>query len=244
MSFRTRLILLVSSLLVVSVVATTLLLSWVTREGLLDEARIEGERIAAQLARSVGLSEHIPHIVEDVISEQMIAQATLLSHFVTAAGEATLSPGSINNKLQQIADATTLDKLWVNDEKGTPYLWNSTQFDSSLDPTPEQLPHTRLFRPLLIGDAKSIVPKAHAREFNDQNFKYIAVTGVDRGRIAAVGYRASHLDRLTERIGLQHTVSNLLDTGGIDAIWVFDESLNTITSAVAPSSSDLAESAI
>ena len=136
MSFRTRLIMLVTSLLVGAVLLTTVLLGWSTRQAVLSEAEATGEMVARLLARSASLAREIPSDMEQVISDQMVAQAFILSHFIGAAERAGLKPEEINKSLMEIVDQTTLDEFWVTDEKGYAYLRNIglPQFTFSPDP--------------------------------------------------------------------------------------------------------------
>ena len=73
MSFRTRLILLVTGMLVIAGFITTVLLGWSTRRAVLEEAEATGEMVARLLARSAGLAQEIPSDVEQAIGDQMVA---------------------------------------------------------------------------------------------------------------------------------------------------------------------------
>jgi class 3 adenylate cyclase len=231
MSFRTRLIMLVTGMLIGAVFITTVLLSWSTRQAFLDEAETTGEMVARLLARSASLAREIPSDVEQVISDQMVAQALILAHFIGAAEQAGLSPEKINRVLRGIVDQTTLDELWVTDESGYAYLRNieSIQFTFSSDAIEQ--PQAHKFWPLLGGDKEVVVQEAMKREIDDKIFKYVGVSGVDKPRIVEVGYNAEYLTRLADRIGLRRAVDNLLGGGEINALLVLNEALDTIASA-------------
>jgi len=231
MSFRTRLIILVTGMLVGAVFITTVLLSWSTRQAVLGEAEATGEILARLLARSASLAREIPSDVEQVISDQMIAQALILAHFIGAAERAGLSPEEINQSLRGIVDQTTLDELWVTDERGYAYLRNIESVQFTFSPDPEEQPQAHRFWPLLGGDKKIVVQEAMKREIDDKIFKYVGVTGVDKPRIVEVGYNAEYLTRLADRIGLRRAVDNLLSGGDINALWVLNEALDTVAGA-------------
>jgi class 3 adenylate cyclase len=231
MSFRTRLIILVTGMLVGAVFITTVLLSWSTRQAVLGEAEATGEMVARLLARSASLAREIPSDVEQVISEQMVAQALILAHFIGAAEQAGHSPEKINQSMRGIVDQTTLDELWVTDERGYAYLRNIESVQFTFSPNPEEQPQAHRFWPLLGGDKKVVVQEAMKREIDDKIFKYVGVTGVDKPRIVEVGYNAVYLTRLADRIGLRRAVDNLLGGGDINALWVLNEALDTIASA-------------
>ena len=140
MSFRTRLILLVTGMLIGAVFIPTVLLGWSTRRAVLDEAEATGEVVACLRARSAGLAQEIPTEVEQVIGDQMVAQASILAHFISAAEDAGLGPAEINRSLRAIVDQTTLDELWVTDESGYAYLRNIESVEFTFSPDPLEQP--------------------------------------------------------------------------------------------------------
>ncbi len=230
-SFGTRLIVLVTGMLVAAVIVTTLLLGWSTRQALLEEAEATGEGVARLLARSATLAQEIPGDVEEAISDQMVAQALLAAHFIDAAEQAGLSPDEINDTLREIVDQTTLDEFWITDEVGFAYLHNIEGVEFTFSPDPEEQPQASLFWPLLTDEEEAVVQEARAREVDERVFKYVGVGGVDQPRIVQVGYEATYLEALADRVGLPRTVDNLLGGGDIDALWVLNEDLDTISSA-------------
>lgn len=145
MSFRTRLIMLVTGMLVGAVFVTTVLLGWSTRQAVLSEAEATGEMVARLLARSASLAREIPSDVEQVIGDQMVAQATILAHFVGAAEQAGLSPEEINERLRRIVDQTILDELWITDERGYAYLHNIEFIEFTFSSDPHEQPQAHSF---------------------------------------------------------------------------------------------------
>ncbi len=228
MNFRTRLIMLVTGMLVGAVLVTTVLLGWSTRQAVLSEAEATGEMVARLLARSASLAREIPSDVEQVIGDQMVAQATILAHFVGAAEQAGLSPEEINERLRRIVDQTILDELWITDERGYAYLHNIEFVEFTFSSDPNEQPQAHRFWPLLVGDKKVVVQEAMKREIDERVFKYVGVTGIDKPRIVEVGYEADYLNNLANRIGLRRVVDNLLGGGDINALWVLNETLDTI----------------
>jgi phosphoserine phosphatase RsbU/P len=87
MTLRTRILLLVISLLVVAVVATSAVLAWTSNAALLAQTEADGVLIAHLLARSVEFADDIVGDVEDMIDGQMVVEATLAAQLV-ALGEA------------------------------------------------------------------------------------------------------------------------------------------------------------
>ncbi|MGV1014084.1 MAG: adenylate/guanylate cyclase domain-containing protein, partial [Methyloceanibacter sp.] len=238
MRYRTRLVLLVSALLAAATIATTALLAWNTRQAILASAEQSGGMVANLLARSAALASEIPEEVEEMLGGQMVAEATILAHFVDAAEQAGLTSEEINRRLRQIADRTVLDEFWVTDDKGHAYLRN-IDVDFTFSPSAEEQPQAHVFWPLLTGEKSVVVQEARQREIDDQHFKYAAVSGVDKPRIVQVGFDAKFLTDLAARVGLTRAVHALLAGGDIDAIWVFDTNLSQLAGPeiIAPESS-------
>jgi class 3 adenylate cyclase len=231
MSFRTRLILLVTGMLVLAVLVSTILLGLSTRRAVLGEAAATGELVARLLARSAGLAQEIPEDVERAIGDQMVAQATILAHFISAAEDAGMAPDEINDSLRAIVDQTVLDELWVTDEEGYAYLRNIESVEFTFSPDPNKQPQAHVFWPLVGGGEVVVVADAERREIDDRIFKYVGVTGVDKPRIVEVGFEADYLDELADRVGLPRSVENLLGGGDINALLVFNDALDTVAGA-------------
>jgi len=227
MRYRTKLVLLVSALLAAATIATSALLAWNTRNAILASAEQSGEMVANLLARSAALATEIPQEVEDMLGGQMVAEATILAHFVDAAEQADFTPEEINRRLRQIADRTVLDEFWITDEKGHAYLRN-IDVDFTFSPSAEDQPQAHVFWPLLTGEKSAVVQEARQREIDDQHYKYAGVGGVDKPRIVQVGFDAKLLADLAARVGLTRSVQALLAGGDIDAIWVFDTNLSQL----------------
>ena len=231
MSFRTRLILLVTGLLTAAVVATTALLTVSTSRAVLDEAKADGEMVAMLLARSAALARRIPGEVESVLSEQMVAQALIAAHLVETAERSGIPPEEISERLRGVVAATTLDEFWISDEQGHVYIQTVPDVDFTFSPDPEEQPQASRFWPLLTGEKQRVAQEARKREIDDRHFKYVGVTGVDHPRVVQVGYDAHYLKALAERVGLPRMVESLLGGGEINAIWVLDDRLDTIAAA-------------
>ena len=227
MSFKQRLTLFTTVLLIVAVTLTTAVLSWNAKKQLLATAETEGTLVALLLARSAGAAVAIPPQVENVLSDQMISQATLTAYFVAAAEQAGLSPGQISQRLADISQTTSIDEFWVTDPSGVVYLTNSG-FPFTFSPDPAVQPQASQFWPLLTGEKKVVVQPARERELDGLVYKYVGVTGVDKPRIVEVGYEVQLLEDLNARIGLEYMIQHLISAGDVDAIWVVDPTMMTI----------------
>jgi phosphoserine phosphatase RsbU/P len=227
-TIRTQTLLMVTLLLAAAVLATAGVVGWSSRRALLAETEAQGLVIARLLARSAAFGAHVMSDVENAIGDQMVVEATIAAHLVAVGEAAGVSSQEINRRLKQIADDTVLDEIWITDEKGHAYLRNITEIDFTFSPDPEKQPQAHVFWSLLTGKNKRVVQEARQREVDTQVFKYVGVTGVDKPRIVEVGYNATLLQQLRQRMGLTRLVNQLVSEGSVIAIRVLDKSMNTV----------------
>jgi len=218
----------VTVLLAAAVLATGGVVGWSSRRALLAETEAQGLVIARLLARSAAFGARVMNDVETAIGEQMVVEATMAAHLVAMGEAAGVAPKEINRRLKQIADDTVLDEIWITDEKGHAYLRNIAEMDFTFSPDPKQQPQAHVFWPLLTGKTKSVVQEARQRDVDTQVFKYVGVTGVDKPRIVQVGYHATLLQQLRQRMGLTRLVNQLVSEGSVIAIRVLDKSMITV----------------
>ena len=133
MTLRTRILLMVSGLLILAVLATALTLAWTARQSLLAQVETDGQLLAQLLARSASFALRVPPDVEDSISDQMVVEATIAAHLVAIAEAAGLSMEQINGHLRQITDNSPLDEFWITDENGHAYLRNIAEIDFTFE---------------------------------------------------------------------------------------------------------------
>ncbi|MGD9543608.1 MAG: adenylate/guanylate cyclase domain-containing protein [Methylocystis sp.] len=230
LSFASRLVALVAALSVGATLISSTLLSWSNYRAMLAEAEVEGESVARLLARSASLARELPVEVEQMLSQHMIVSARLLALFVDAAEKAGMTSTDIKNRLNAITEKTVLDEFWVTDEKGYAYIHGDKNADFQFSPSAEQQPQAHAFWALLMGEKETVVQEARKREIDNERFKYVGVRGVDKPRIVQVGYNARILEEVDEQIGLPRAIDNLLGSGEIDAIFVFNKDSSLIAS--------------
>lgn len=228
MTIRTQTLLMVTVLLAAAVLATAGVVGWSSRRALLAETETQGLVIARLLARSAAFGAYVMSDIENAIGEQMVVEATMAAHLVALGEAAGVDSKEINRRLKQIADDTVLDEIWITDEKGHAYLRNITEIDFTFSPDREKQPQAHAFWSLLTGENKSVVQQARQREVDTQVFKYVGVTGVDKPRIVQVGYHATLLEQLRQRMGLTRLVNQLVSEGSVIAIRVLDKSMLTV----------------
>jgi HAMP domain-containing protein len=240
MSLQTRILLLVTTLLVVTVIGTVGVLTWTTRQALLDQTKADGEIIAGLLTRSASFANQVPSEVEDAIGDQMIVGATITSHLIAIAEASGMSPDEIIAMLQGIADDTVLAEFWITDERGHAYLTTETDIDFTFSPDPREQPQASAFWPLLTGEEDVVVQQAQKREVDDGVFKYVGVGGTDKPRIIQLGTSAELLDDLAATMGPERLADEVVLGGNINSIRIVDHNFQTVAYSVPPGADDLA----
>ena len=137
----------------------------------------------------------VARALDRMLDGQMTAQARIAAHLVAAEEAAGHDPARIIEALDALAADTVLDEVWISDERGVVYLTN-VRDDSGAPmpfefyPDPAIQPQAWEFHALLSFpvDGDGVVAQAaQVREIDNEVYKYVGVSGVDRRRIVQVG---------------------------------------------------------
>jgi hypothetical protein len=129
---------------------------------------------------------------DDAIARHMVGEALLAANLVALAEKAGMQPAQINAVLKDVADRSAINEFWITDSSGHAYLTNTGK-DFTFSPDPAKQPQASAFWPLLEGKKTIVIQAARKREIDDQVFKYVGVSGVDKPRIVQVGVSAKNL---------------------------------------------------
>ena len=234
MSLRTRLMILVTSLMGLGVLATAGVLAYTSWHAIMSQAKDDGLLIARLLARGASVAYQVPNIVEDVLGEQMTTQAYLAAHLVDVAVEGGIPARELDARLAQVAARTVVDEIWVTDQTGANAYRSRPDLEIDFTTGGAGTREAEVFAPLLTGTKFAMVPQSFEREADNLTMKYAGVRGIDANRIVLVANEASFLDDLRARIGLEHLVRRILAGGHVSSIWVYDDNLEPLIKANAP----------
>jgi adenylate cyclase len=129
---------------------------------------------------------------EDTIARHMVGEALLAAQFVALAEKAGMTPSEIDAILKSVAEKSAMQEFWVTDSAGHAYLTN-TGADFTFSPDAAKQPQASSFWPLIDGSKDIVIQGALKREIDNQIFKYVGVSGVDKARIVQVGVGAGNL---------------------------------------------------
>jgi len=228
MSLQTRILLLVTSLLMVAVVGTTAILTWSNQQAMHEQTEADGQAIASLLARSAGFANQVPADVEDVIADQMIVSARLAAYLLAVAEEGGYTADEITDMMRQVTDSTVLTEMWLTDETGHAYIATDREIDFTFSPDPGEQPQASEFWPLLTGEAATVVQDVQKREADDGSYKYVGVGGVDKPRIIQLGTSADVLDQISGKMGPARLVDEIVASGRVSSIHIVDRDFTTV----------------
>ena len=187
-------------LLAVTITATSATLLYNAATALRDEAEGAATHLAELLSASfaemgeISLA-NVARTLDATLDGQMIAQARIAAHLVAAAEDAGLDPPRVIDILDDIIASTVLDEFWITNEAGFSYLTNVRDDRGDLipfqfDPDPAAQPQASKFYVLLgapVGGDDFITQPAQVREIDQEVYKYVGVSGVDKPRIVQIG---------------------------------------------------------
>ncbi len=126
-----------------------------------------------------------------------------------------MSPEETRARLETIAEHTVIDEFRITDEKGRAYLHYGWQADSTFPRAQTRRDQAHEFWALLEMERGQIVQGTMPHQFDGKDFKYAAVSGIDRPRIVQVGYRAGSLAELTAGMAPAKLAQSLVTTAGM-----------------------------
>jgi len=222
MSLKLRLLLLIVGLLSAAILGLAVSLGWQARNAILLQAEADGTRIARVLAQAASVANTVPAEIEQVIGRQMVSEALLTAHLFDIAEQAGLSAEAVNARLMEITARSAITEIWGFDGSGATTYGSLPDVSLRIFPDPERSPVLSRFWHLLSGEKFSVVGPGIDRDLDGRRFKYAGVRGVGAPGAALVGYDFDFIGGIVDRIGLVQVVRSLLDSGRVNAIWVFD----------------------
>lgn len=149
--------------------------------------RIAGAVLLAAAFATGCVSNARMSAVSDVVSDHMIAEATLTAHYIDAALQAGMTPEEINAALSRIAAQTVIDEFWISDADGRIVFTNVPGTEFAFPTDPGAGTQAAPFAVLLSGDEAVVAQDTQPRELDGMPFKYVGAAGIDQPRIVQVG---------------------------------------------------------
>ena len=157
-------------------------------------------------------------VVEGIIGQQMLVQATLAGHFVAAAEEAGWPAAEIDGRLRRIVGATVIGEIRVVDPDG------AVVYASLLPPlaggSTASLPHADALAPLFDGSERTAELPTAPRASDGAVYKYVAVGGAGSPRVVQVGIPIEGSSGNLLYSVYQREADLLVRSRNIEALWV------------------------
>lgn len=230
MPLRTRITLLIVVLLAVSVLGNATLLVLLDKQAALQRAQSDGVAIARLLAGSVAIAEHLPDIVDNQISRQMIAEAALAAQLVDLARAQGLTDTAIESRLVEVVARTPLSRILALDRDGRITLdaAETYQFPAARQNDP---PLAEAFAGVAPGkrwaQAPPLSPAGHPAAM-----RFAGVRAPHGEGLVIVGQKTTATRALSREIGPERNISAMIGTAGIEGIWIFGEGRHLLARSV------------
>ena len=142
--------------------------------------------------------EEIRPVFEGILGQQMIAQATLVEHFVASAEAAAWSGDEIRARLRRIAGSTAVGEIDVAGLDGD--VVYSTRGPAGSSAVPD-LPNAGDLGAILHGSARVVNHPAAARAVDGAMYKYATVVSPAAPRFVQVGWPIDDSSPVSPRFG-------------------------------------------
>ena len=157
-------------------------------------------------------------VVEGIIGQQMLVQATIVGHLVAAAEEAGWPAEEIEGRLRRIVGSTVIGEIRVANPDGV------VAYSSLLPPLAGgpavSLPHAGELTPLLEGSERSVEFATAPRASDGQVYKYVAVAGAGSQRVVQVGIPIEGSSGNLLYSVYQREADLLVRSRNLEALWV------------------------
>ena len=157
-------------------------------------------------------------VVEGIVGQQMLVQATIVGHFVAAAEEAGWPAEEVEGRLRRIVGSTVIGEIRVVDPDG------SVIYSSLLPPLAggpaAGVPHVDELAPLLNGSERSVELATAPRASDRAVYKYVAVAGAGSPRVVQVGIPIEGSSGNLLYSVYQREADLLVRSRNLEALWV------------------------
>ena len=171
-------------------------------------------------------------VVEGIIGQHMLVQATITGHFVAAAEEAGWTAEEINSRLRRIVGVTVIGEIHILDPDGSVAYSNLPQ-----PPVSDADLQMQEIAPLLEGLERSLELATAPRASDGAVYKYVAVAGAGSPRVVQIGVPIEGSAGNLLYAVYQREADLLVRSRNLEALWVVN--LNRELAASAPRAGQL-----
>ena len=153
-------------------------------------------------------------VVEGIIGQHMLVQATMVDYFVAAAEEAGWAPDEIESRFGRIARATVIGEVRIIEPDGSVAYSNVPHTGGSV------VPHTDEMLALLEDGQTTLEFATQQRDSDGEIFKYVAVAGAGSPRMVQIGIPIEGSSGNLLYTVYQREADLLVQSRNLEALWV------------------------
>ena len=169
-------------------------------------------------------------VVEGIVGQQMLVQATIAGHFVAAAEEAGWPAEEIEGRLRRIVGSTVIGEIRIVNPDGS--VAYSTLLPPLAGGAAAGVPHADELALVLEGTERSVELATAPRASDGQVYKYVAVAGAGSQRVVQVGIPIEGSSGNLLYSVYQREADLLVRSRNLEALWVVN--LDRELAAAAP----------
>ena len=169
-------------------------------------------------------------VVEGIVGQQMLVQATIAGHFVAAAEEAGWPAEEIEGRLRRIVGSTVIGEIRIVNPDGS--VAYSTLLPPLAGGAAAGVPHADELAVVLEGTERSVELATAPRASDGQVYKYVAVAGAGSQRVVQVGIPIEGSSGNLLYSVYQREADLLVRSRNLEALWVVN--LDRELAAAAP----------
>ena len=169
-------------------------------------------------------------VVEGIVGQQMLVQATIAGHFVAAAEEAGWPAEEIEGRLRRIVGSTVIGEIRIVNPDGS--VAYSTLLPPLAGGAAAGVPHADELAVVLEGTERSVELATAPRASDGQVYKYVAVADAGSQRVVQVGIPIEGSSGNLLYSVYQREADLLVRSRNLEALWVVN--LDRELAAAAP----------
>ncbi len=171
----------------------------------------------------------VSSVIEGILGQHMMAQATILDRFIYAAELAAWDRDDVEERLRRIVDTTAIGEIRVVDASGSVRY---SSLPAALADGP--LPRNEELGPLRDGTTRGVEHSSAPRASDGAIFKYVTIVGRDEPRFVQVGIPIEGSAGNLLYSVYQSEVDVLVRSRNLEALWVVNNDREIAAAAPRP----------
>lgn len=222
MTLHRRLFLLVTLIIAIGLPSTAVVFAYVSWRSILERTERDGTVVAQLLAQSISFIQQVPLAIQEIVGNDVQAQADIVAHLTRIARQRKASALEINQALRTIAANNGIPEIWVTDTRGAPVFWSLDDISATIG-VDSGLTLQPAFRPLLENRRFRLFTDLQVRSLDRRELYYGGVAMPDQSGMVLIARPPARVNQIINSIGLKRMTETVMSGALIDTIRVFDD---------------------